>query len=121
MKNAKKTSFIKLLGPYLVMGMIIGIIMVVLNFQGMTVNNLSTGKLLTALENNEVKEIVITPKSSESIYYVEGNYHHIKMVNHLKLKLLKMKYLKLLNMFKKMILKNMILTKIQDLVHYYIL
>ena len=78
MKNAKKTSFIKLLGPYLVMGMIIGIIMVVLNFQGMTVNNLSTGKLLTALENNEVKEIVITPKSSESIYYVEGKLSSYK-------------------------------------------
>ena len=78
MKNAKKTSFIKLLGPYLVMGMIIGIIMVVLNFQGMTVNNLSTGKLLTALENNEVKEIVITPKSSESIYYVEGKLNSYK-------------------------------------------
>ena len=59
MKNAKKTSFIKLLGPYLVMGMIIGIIMVVLNFQGMTVNNLSTGKLLTALENNEAKGVVL--------------------------------------------------------------
>ena len=78
MKNAKKTSFIKLLGPYLVMGMIIGIIMVVLNFQGMTINNLSTGKLLTALENNEVKEIVITPKSSESIYYVEGKLSSYK-------------------------------------------
>ena len=78
MKNAKKTSFIKLLGPYLVMGMIIGIIMVVLNLQGMTVNNLSTGKLLTALENNEVKEIVITPKSSESIYYVEGKLSSYK-------------------------------------------
>ena len=58
MKNAKKTSFIKLLGPYLVMGMIIGFIMVVLNLQGMTVNNLSTGKLLTALENNEVKKMM---------------------------------------------------------------
>ncbi len=78
MKNAKKTSFIKLLGPYLVMGLIIGLIMVVLQFQGVTVNDLSTGKLLTALENDEVEEIVITPKSSESIYYVEGKLSSYK-------------------------------------------
>ena len=78
MKNAKKNSIIKNLGPYLVLGIIIGIILVVLKLQGMVVNDLSTGKLITALENNEVEEIVITPKSSESIYYVEGKLSNYK-------------------------------------------
>ena len=78
MKNAKKSSFFKNLGPYFVLGMILALIMVVLQFQGSVVNNLSTGKLMNALKNNEVKEIVITPKSSESIYYVEGKLNSYK-------------------------------------------
>ena len=78
MKNAKKGSFFKNLGPYFVLGMILALIMVVLQFQGSVVNNLSTGKLMNALKNNEVKEIVITPKSSESIYYVEGKIYSKK-------------------------------------------
>ena len=78
MKNAKKSSIIKNIAPYLVLGMILGIIMVILQFQGAVVNELSTGKLMTALKNKEVTEITITPKSSESIYYVEGKLNSYK-------------------------------------------
>ncbi|MDD5865904.1 MAG: ATP-dependent zinc metalloprotease FtsH [bacterium] len=78
MKNAKKSSIIKNIAPYLVLGMILGIIMVILQFQGAVVNELSTGNLMTALRNNEVTEITITPKSSESIYYVEGKLKSYK-------------------------------------------
>ena len=78
MKNAKKSSIIKNIAPYLVLGVILGIIMVILQFQGAVVNELSTGKLMTALKNKEVTEITITPKSSESIYYVEGKLNSYK-------------------------------------------
>ncbi|MGN1378810.1 MAG: ATP-dependent zinc metalloprotease FtsH [Bacilli bacterium] len=78
MKNAKKSSIIKNMAPYLVLGMILGIIMIILQFQGAVVNELSTGNLMTALKNNEVTEITITPKSSESIYYVEGKLSSYK-------------------------------------------
>ena len=78
MKNAKKSSIIKNIAPYLVLGMILGIIMVILQFQGAVVNELSTGNLMTALKNKEVTEITITPKSSESIYYVEGKLNSYK-------------------------------------------
>ena len=78
MKNAKKSSIIKNIAPYLVLGMILGIIMVILQFQGAVVNELSTGNLMTSLRNNEVTEITITPKSSESIYYVEGKLKSYK-------------------------------------------
>ena len=44
MKNAKKSSIIKNIAPYLVLGMILGIIMVILQFQGAVVNELSNRK-----------------------------------------------------------------------------
>ncbi|MBE6156035.1 MAG: ATP-dependent zinc metalloprotease FtsH [Firmicutes bacterium] len=46
--------------------------------QGSKVNELATGKLISALENNKVTEITITPKSSESVYYVEGKLNDYK-------------------------------------------
>ncbi|MBQ6841343.1 MAG: ATP-dependent zinc metalloprotease FtsH [Bacilli bacterium] len=54
------------------------VIMFVLNMQGTSVHELSTGKLISALEKDEVSEIVITPKSSESVYYVEGKLESYK-------------------------------------------
>ena len=36
------------------------------------VNDLTTGDLIQAIQKEEVTEITITPKSSDSIYYVEG-------------------------------------------------
>ena len=36
------------------------------------VNSLTTGELIEAIQKEEVTEITITPKSSDSIYYVEG-------------------------------------------------
>ena len=72
MNNQRKQKPVKALSPYLVLGLIIGVILLVLNFQSPKVNDLTTGDLLKALQNNEVTEITITPKSDESVYYVEG-------------------------------------------------
>ena len=78
MKNAKKNKTVKNLSPYLVLGIIICVILLVLGMQGDTVKDLSTGKLLTALKNNEVTEITIMPKSDESVYYVRGKLKDYK-------------------------------------------
>ena len=43
-----------------------------------TVNELTTGELMTELQENNVTEIAITPKSDESIYYVEGKLEGYK-------------------------------------------
>ena len=72
MKNAKKNSVLRNFSHYIVLFIIIGVIFVALRFQGDTVHTISTGKLLTNLENNKVTEITITRKSDESVYYVEG-------------------------------------------------
>ena len=72
MKNAKKNNAARNLSHYLVLFVIIGVILLVLHFQGDSIHTLTTGKLLSNLANNEVTEITITPKSDESVYYVEG-------------------------------------------------
>ena len=49
MKNAKKNSTARNLSHYLVLFIIIGVILVILHFQGDTVHTLTTGKLLSNL------------------------------------------------------------------------
>ncbi len=66
-QNKFKVTF-----PYLILVGVIVAILLILNFQGSTVNELTTGELLKNLKDNEVTEIMITPNSNESVYYVEG-------------------------------------------------
>ena len=72
MKNAKKNNAVKTLSPYVILFIIFGIMLLILHFEGTTVHSMTTGKLLNNLEKNKVTEVTITPKSSESVYYVEG-------------------------------------------------
>ena len=70
-KQKQNDSFKNLL-PYVVLAMVVLVVVFALNMQGSTVNELTTGELMTELQENNVTEIAITPKSDESIYYVEG-------------------------------------------------
>ena len=72
MKNAKKTNKVKNISPYLVLFIIIGIMIIVVNLQGDSVHDLTTGKLIASLKENKVTEITITPNSEDSVYYIEG-------------------------------------------------
>ena len=74
--------------PYLILICVIGFVLIVLQFQGNTVNNLSTGELLKALNNNTVTELTITPNSNESVYYVEGKLKDYKTGEKFKTKVL---------------------------------
>ena len=58
--------------PYLVLGFVVIIVIFALNMQGTKVNELTTGELITELKENNVTEITVTPRSNESIYYIEG-------------------------------------------------
>ncbi len=58
--------------PYLILVLVIGFVILAISFQGSTVNELTTGELITELKENNVTEIKITPKSDESVYYIEG-------------------------------------------------
>ncbi len=70
MKNNNNT--IKNLFPYLVLIVVIFFVLTVLNFGGSINHSLTTGELLSELEKSNVTEITITPKSNDSVYYIEG-------------------------------------------------
>ena len=76
-KQKQNDSFKNLL-PYLVLAVVILVVVFALNMQGSTVNELTTGELMTELQENNVTEIAITPKSDESIYYIEGKLEGYK-------------------------------------------
>ncbi len=78
MNNAKKSNAVKGLSPYLVILIIIGAILLILNFQGSSVHELTTGGLIENLVSNKVTEINIMPKSDESVYYVTGKLEGYK-------------------------------------------
>ena len=77
-KDVKKNNAVKNFFPYLVLLIIIIATFFILNLGGKKVNELTTGELLTALEQKEVTEITIMPKSSESVYYVTGKLEGYK-------------------------------------------
>ena len=58
--------------PYLVLIGVVLVVIFALNMQGTKVNELSTGELITELKEDNVTKITVTPKSDESIYYIEG-------------------------------------------------
>ena len=79
--NNIKNSF-----PYLILFAVIAFVLIVLEFQGNTVKDLTTGELLKELNNNNVTEITITPNSSESVYYIEGKLKDYKSTESFKTK-----------------------------------
>jgi len=78
MNNKTNSNLFKNLFPYLLLGLVIFATFIILDLKGNKVNNLTTGELLTAVENNSITEITIMPKSSESVYYVEGKLEGYK-------------------------------------------
>ena len=76
-KQKQNDSFKNLL-PYVVLAIVVLVVVFALNMQGSTVNELTTGELMTELQENNVTDIAITPKSDESIYYVEGKLEGYK-------------------------------------------
>ena len=71
-KDVKKNNTVRNFFPYLILFIIIIATFFILNMGGRKVNDLTTGELLTALEQGEVTELTIMPRSSESIYYISG-------------------------------------------------
>jgi len=64
--------------PYAILFGVIVFILIILEFQGSDVKTLTSGELLKELKNDTVTEIVITPNSNESVYYVEGKLEGYK-------------------------------------------
>lgn len=74
----KRNNTIKNLFPYLVLIVVIFFVLTVLNFGGSIKHSITTGQLLSELEKSNVTEITITPKSNDSVYYIEGKLANYK-------------------------------------------
>ena len=78
MTNKKNSSLMKNIFPYFLLGLVICATFIILDYKGNKVNELTTGELLKAVEKDSITEITIMPKSSESVYYVEGKLENYK-------------------------------------------
>lgn len=58
--------------PYIILLAIICGTLFFFNLQKYEVHNLTTGELIKELEENNIKELTITPSSNDSVYYLEG-------------------------------------------------
>ncbi len=74
----KRNNTVKNLFPYLVLIVVIFFVLTVLNFGGSIKHSITTGELLSELEKSNVTEITITPKSNDSVYYIEGKLANYK-------------------------------------------
>ena len=68
----KKNSAYTAMFPYIILVIVLVTTLFLANGTGTKINELTTGELIEAIQKDEVTEITITPKSSESVYYVEG-------------------------------------------------
>ena len=74
----KKNNALTSMAPYIIIGILIIICLFALNGEEKKINDITTGELITAIKKEKIEEIVITPKSSESVYYVTGKLEGYK-------------------------------------------
>ena len=70
--NKKKPDFVKTSLPYVILLLIILAAVFFYNNATTEVHELTTGELVSKINEEKVTEITIMPKSSESVYYIEG-------------------------------------------------
>ena len=76
--NKKNQNYIKNSFPYVILVVVVIGTLLLLNFSGNKVNELTTGELIKEIEKGSITEITLTPKSSESVYYIEGKLKDYK-------------------------------------------
>ncbi|MBO5096658.1 MAG: ATP-dependent zinc metalloprotease FtsH, partial [Bacilli bacterium] len=76
--NKRNSNVFKNIFPYLVLCCVVTGILMFLNYGGNITKDITAGELMKSIQKEEVTEIVITPKSSESIYYVTGKLKDYK-------------------------------------------
>ena len=77
MRKKKTNNYVNLL-PYAIVIVIILAALYYINSANVVVHNFTTGELLKEIQEKNVTELVITPKSSDNVYYVEGKLENYK-------------------------------------------
>ena len=72
MRNNKKNSVIKDIAPYVILLLVISGVFYIFNMRNVKVNELSYNDFMSNLESKKVNKLEVTPKSSESVYYLTG-------------------------------------------------
>ena len=88
MNTQKTNNRMKNTFPYIILCGVIAAILIIVTLQGNKVNELTTGELMQNLKDNNVTEILITPNSNESVYYVEGKLKGYKETESFKAKII---------------------------------
>lgn len=68
----KRNNTYTALAPWGLLAVALVVLFLALNGNSVEVHELKTGELIQAIKKEQVTEITITPKSSESVYYIEG-------------------------------------------------
>ncbi len=72
MNRNKNNNMLKVSFPYFILLIVVIGTLFFFNIAGNEVHDLTTGEFMTAIDKEEVVELTITPKSSDSVYYLEG-------------------------------------------------
>ena len=68
----KKNNMVKLFTPYIMLGIVIAIVLYVFSIKNVKVNELTYNDFVNNLKQEKVESLEITPKSSDSVYYLTG-------------------------------------------------
>ena len=68
----RKNNTLSAMIPYIIVAIVLTGLFFFMNGANTEIHKLTTGELIQEIKNEKVTEITITPKSSESVYYVEG-------------------------------------------------
>ncbi len=71
MKKKKNNAYTAMI-PYIILAVALVVTLFFVNNGSTEVHELTTGELIQEIKEQNVTEITITPKSSESVYYIEG-------------------------------------------------
>ena len=72
MKINKKNNAIKDIAPYFILLLVISGVFYIFSMRNVKVNELSYNDFMSNLESQKVNKLEVTPKSSESVYYLTG-------------------------------------------------
>jgi len=76
--NKKKPDFVKTSLPYVILLLVILAALFFYNNASIEVHEMTTGEMMSKINEEKVTEITIMPKSSESVYYIEGKLKDYK-------------------------------------------
>ena len=68
----KRNSVLKVSFPYIILLAVVLGTLFFFNIAGQEVHELTTGEFMSYIDKEKVTEITVTPKSSDSVYYIEG-------------------------------------------------